>query len=630
MRRLLGIGLLSMALLVLGAPKAHGVTLEEIILLCKTGVSAEIVLENLRQDPNRPRLSVADAERLRREGVPEKVIAFLQAGDSKRAQPTPSSEETHRRQKEARLKEADALRHEAEKLRQEARRLAEEARRSKALTDEAVGRVKAELAEAYDDLRKGRSHRAISGFHRFLHSGLVQPNAYAYVEATFGLALAFQKANMPHSAASQLVEVIRRGPLTPRFAEAVAHLVEILDRIDFIHPVLALLAEFERDVSSQPRSWLDEYHFLLGEFYEHYDDAKRARRHFAKISSKSRRYSAARYHLGVLHTAAKNPRTGVAHFREALRRARGDRNQEIVELSSLALARLAFEVGSYQAAEHFYRQVPRVSRHFGRAQYELAWTHVMAEKYADALGTIHGLSSPFLRQVYGPDRWVLEAATYLNLCRTKEASQALKRFATDVVPSVEKLRSLLEGRLAPGALLAAVQALAADRPSSLPTLALRAAVADVGVYRAHASFAQLLSERRLAQRYLDGPVRAAVLAALDVRGSAYRARLDLELRRRLRDVLVELDMIKVKADEIGLEVELAEQGGLEEERRRMAAGKSGPERRDEKRTRRIRPGPGQQTWPFVGEYWLDELGAYRSALRSACPRLEKQGAKETP
>lgn len=616
-------------ILLAAGPPARAVTLEEIILLCKTGVSAEIVIESLRRDPSLPRPTSADVERMRQAGVPGAVIAFLRRpGHGPRVAPRPA--DSRRRQDEDRKAESVRLREEAERLRQEARRLAEEARRSKARTEEVAGRVKSELDQAYRDLRRGREFRAIARFHQFLHSGLVQPNSYAYLEGSFGLALAFQGAGMEHSAAGMLVEVIRRGPQTPRFEQAVSTLGALMDRISFVHPVIALLAEFGKEVESKPRAWLDEYHYLLGEFYDHYDNGKRAQHHFGKVSSGSRRYASARYHLGVLATGAKNPRTGVTLFRESLKRAQADKNQSVVELASLALARLAFEVGSYNAARHFYRRVPRTSRHYPRAQFELAWTEVMAERYRDALGTIHGLHTPFLRQLFAPDRQVLEAATYLNLCRYREATQALKRWGREVGPGVERLRTLLDERLAPGALLKAVRALAAGKPSSLPAFALPAAVADVRVYRAHQSLVQIEAEQRLAQTRLEGPAQKAVLASLRKRRNAFLVRLDLELNRRLRDVLVSLDAIKVKADEIGLEVELAEKGRLEEERRALSAGQKIDSGNGGMDIRRLRVGPGQQVWPFDGEYWLDELGSYRSALGSACPKPADPGAAAKP
>jgi len=529
--------LVALSLWLAGSPPAGAITLDEIILLSKTGVSAEIVIQNLRRDPARPKVTPADVERLRRAGVPEAVITFLTSGAATRRSSASGGATTRRHQRdEARKREAQRLRLEAERLRLEAKRLAAAARQARARSQTLQGRVKAELGAAYDALRRGKDWVAMARFHRFLRGGLVQPNSYAYLEATYGLARAFLQRKMVHSAALQLVEVLRRGPKTPRFDASVTLLSRVMEQIDFVHPVLALLAEFEGEVKGRPRAWLDEYHYLLGEFYERYDNAKQAIHHFSGVSEKSRRRAAAQYHLGVLYTGRKKPRTGVRHFRQALRVAQAAGNRAVAELADLALARLAFEVGSYRAAMHFYRAVPRRSRYFARAQYELAWTQVMSEKYRAALGTIHGLGAPFYRHWLLPDLRVLEAATYLNLCRYRPAQAALKRFATRVLPGVDRVRKALEGRLGPKGLTRAVLRLAAHRPSPLPPLALRALLADVRVYRSFRTLQALQGAQRRAAAHLHGPVRKDVLEDLSRREKAYRLRLGLEIRRRLRNL----------------------------------------------------------------------------------------------
>ena len=629
MSRRLWLGLL-LALL-MGASPAHAISVDEIILLCKTGVSADIVIQNIRSDSSRPKIGPADVERLRRGAVPERVISFLLKGhDPGSRRPTHVTKDhrrqnqLHRQQAAARRRdedlrlEAERLRLEAERLKQEAQRLARDANAARARASALEGRVKAMLEQAFSDLRRGREWRAIRGFYRFLHSGLVQPNSYAYLEGAYGLGRAFLAVNMYQSATGYLVEVIRRGPTTPRFDSAVTLLQKVVDRLDFVHPIIALLAAFEQELKTRPRAWLDAYHFFLGEFYERYDNAKKALHHFGHVSSSSRRYAAARYHQGLIYTGQKKPRTGVRYFRESLSAAKAARNRPVQNLASQALARLAFEVGSFKAAEHFYRRVSRRSQSFGRAQYELAWTLVMSERYSRALGTIHGLHSPFFAREYFPDLLILEAATYLNICRHKEAQQTLKRFNRRFGPLMARIRSYLAARPNEQTLYRDVRRLA-NRGSTLPKAVLHALVADVGFFRTLKTARLLEAERTLASRRLQGKVRSAVVGDLTKRHSIYLTRVGLEIRRRLRDILVELDGVKVKADEIGLEVELAEKGQLEADRRKLASGRSVKSRLRGTRTRRLRLRKGQQLWPFEGEYWLDEIGAYRSRLRGACP-----------
>jgi tetratricopeptide (TPR) repeat protein len=619
--------------LVLAARPAAAITVDEIILLCRSGVSADIVIQNIKSSGSRPRVYPADVEKMRTAKVPDKVIAFLTgAAGSTRADRQASearrSADDARKRDEERKQEAERLRLEAERLKREAKRLAVDARIARDRAAQLQGRVKVVLYAAFDDLRRGREWKAVTALHAFLRSGLVQPNSYPFLEGSYGMGRAFFSVGMYQAASGHLVEVIRRGPTTPRFDAAVTLLQKIVDKLEFVHPVIALLAAFESDLKKRPRAWLDEYHYFLGEFYERYDNAGKALHHFGTVSARSKRYAAALYHMGLIHTGKKKARTGVRYFRKALRAAQAAKNRPVQDMASLAVARLAFEIGSFKAAAHFYGKIGRKSRVFARAQYELAWTQVMSEKYRKALGTIHGLGSPFLAQEYYPDLLVLEAATYLNMCRYAEASKTLKRFNRRQQTMVTRIRRYLATKPSGAKMYQDVRRLATKRPGkALPKVVLYALVADVGFYRTLKTARQLETEMQLARKKLGGKVQKAVLADLSGRHKIYMQRAGVEIRRRLRDLAVQQDMVKVKADEIGLEVELAAKAQLETARRRLQAGHDTATRRKLPRILRLKLRPGQQVWPFEGEYWLDEIGKFRSRLRKACPvRRLKKGA----
>lgn len=613
----------------LGAPSARGATVEEIIVLCRSGVSPDIVIRSLRSDPSLPTVGPEEIRRLREAGVPGAVIRFLRRRGRRTGPTASTSRPSARAQRDtAKRQEASRVRQEAARLRAEAAQLARTVRTAEVRRKSLRSQVQTALDKAFSALRRGRHWQAIRRFSRFLGSGLVPPNSYAFLEGSFGLARAYLAADMLYAAAEQLVIVIRRGVRTPRFDAAVRALATVLHEIDFVHPVVALLAEFEKEVASRPQAWRDAYNFLLGEFYERYDDTPRALHFFAGVSAQSPHYPSARYHMGVLETARKRPRTGVHLFRAARRSARQRGNRAVLTLATLALARLAFEVGSYGAAIHYYREIPRRSRHFARAQYELAWTYVMAERYRLALGTIHGLHAPFFRDRYLPDLLILEAAVYLNLCRTQAASATLKRFRAQIGPAAAALRRLLDSSPSPAALRAAAMRAAAGGRSPLPPLGLRALVSDLRIYHVHRSWRRVRKEMSLAASGLGGAAKGRLLRSLRRRASALGTRLGLEIRRRLRDVLVQLDGIKVKADEIGLEVELAEKTALEARRRALAAGHS-VGRQHQRRQGRLRLRSQEIAWPAQTEYWLDEIGSYRSRLRSACrvPARTPKGAR---
>jgi len=632
--RLMLLAVLALGLLI--APgSAAAITVDEIILLCKTGVSADLVIQHIKASGSRPRVGPADVEQLRAGGVPGKVIAFLtgaagsgkvhrQADEARR-----SADDARRRQQERKL-EAERLRLEAERLKGEAKRLARDARSARDRAAGLQGQVKTVLSTAFDDLRRGREYKAITALHAFLGSGLVQPNSYPYLEGSYGLGRAFFNVRMYQAASGHLVEVIRRGPTTPRFDEAVSLLQRIVDKLEFVHPVIALLAAFEADLKKRPRKWLDEYHFFLGEFYERYDNNTKALRHFGAVSAKSARYAAALYHMGLIHTGKKKARTGIRYFRRALKAAKLAQNKPVQDLASQAVARLAFEIGSFRAAAHFYGRIGRTSRVFAQAQYELAWTQVMSEKYRHALGTIHGLRSPFFAQEHYPDLLVLEAAAYLNMCRYKEASKTLRRFNRRQKTLVHRIRRYLATKPSGAKMYRDVRRLATRRPGkALPKAVLYALVADVGFFRTLKTARQLETEMQLARTKLGGRAQKAVLTDLSQRHKIYLQRAGVEIRRRLRDILVQQDTVKVKADEIGLEVELAAKSQLEAAQRRLQSGRAAKGRQKLPRIMQLKLRPGQQVWPFEGEYWHDEIGKFRSRLRKACPVRNKR-KKGTP
>ena len=60
---------------VMWCPRARALTLKEILLLHRTGVSADIIIENIRRSGRRPRLSPADVERLRKAKVSPVLIS---------------------------------------------------------------------------------------------------------------------------------------------------------------------------------------------------------------------------------------------------------------------------------------------------------------------------------------------------------------------------------------------------------------------------------------------------------------------------------------------------------------------------------------------------------------------------
>jgi len=98
-------------------------------------------------------------------------------------------------------------------------------------------------------------------------------------------------------------------------------------------------------------------------------------------------------------------------------------------------------------------------------------------------------------------------------------------------------------------------------------------------------------------------------------------------RRRIKRLTEELSQLIKRVIKIEFEILQGEKGELEteviQERERGAAAAGNKPIED------IRADDEHVIWPFVGEYWRDELGYYRVKIRNKCQRNAPEGAPQT-
>jgi TolA-binding protein len=621
--------------LLVAAP-ALAVTVDDVISMAQAGVSSDIILDAIKGE--RFRLTAADVTRLKAARVPDRGIEAMRKGaaarpdsgtltDARRAADEFRRAEEERRAQEAReaeaarQRESARLRAEAEKLRREAEEMARQAKAAEQTAEARRQLIDAALREGMKHVGRGRYAEAARGLHRFLRGGLVPPNSYRYVDGEYGLAEALFGAGLHQAAAPHYVEVLRRGTATRRFAPAFHRLRAIAARTEYTHPVYELLATL--DVSGEGEDFADEYHFALGEFYSRYGTPEGARSHFEKVREASPRYAAARYHVGLLLVGEKKNKQALRAFEAAAAAAAGGGELEVRDLATLALARVAFEVGSWAAARAYYGRVGPSSRHYARARYELLWTQFMAQDHRAALGTLQTMHAPLHRGEYLPDLYIVEATIYLDLCRFDEARDALAAFRARTAGMTEQVKTFLGNRPPAEVVLDAVLGV---KRGALPEAVRRHVLRDVDFFNALTTYLQL--RRELAQVSVPersgggngqfGALTAELRPQLTDRLALYREQAAAFALRRLRDTQGDLGDLAIKADEIRFEIEFAEKERLADETLQLYQGAAGPKAPTGPRRDRVQLERAEEFWPDEGEYWEDEVPSYRSFLRGAC------------
>jgi hypothetical protein len=312
--------------------------------------------------------------------------------------------------------------------------------------------------------------------------------------------------------------------------------------------------------------------------------------HFSKLPEGSAEASRARSALLVtrLREEEQPPEALIADFlalSEDEKLTREARNE-----AALAVARLRYERQDYPGALEAYDRVRLPPLDPGRATLYLeeAWTRYKLGEPRAALGILTTLDAPSFRDEFLPDKYLLRALIYRDLCHYLPAKRAAKELTRRFADSLEALR---------------------NREDLTQDVRLRrAASARGGTKRAARFLALLEREAENLGRYAGsfGPLHAHLTKtyslAISEAERVYQTRLEDSVRQEADKLLRAAEQVRLMEYEVGLKLY----------------------ERVKKGTRVVAPAeeellsPARVAFPFDGEYWNDELRSYRVHLESRC------------
>jgi TolA-binding protein len=168
--------------------------------------------------------------------------------------------------------------------------------------------------------------------------------------------------------------ISEKGPQHPYFPDAIRRLLEV-------YGIIGDVERFDRYYNDfivtgkVPTTELISY-TLAKSFYRR-GEFNRAKGMFDSLPATSPYYSRARYFLGVLMIREKNYKQAITEFTTVQGVVPTDADQQqILELSQLALARLYYETGDFAEASEWYGKIPGSSAFYADQLYESVWTFV--------------------------------------------------------------------------------------------------------------------------------------------------------------------------------------------------------------------------------------------------------------
>jgi len=145
---------------------------------------------------------------------------------------------------------------------------------------------------------------------------------------------------------------------------------------------------------------------------------------FSSVKKETAFYPQARYFLGVTALRDKKLEDARAIYEEilALPEDAGYHNfKNIRELAELAVARIAFENGDNETALMHYAPVAFDSRSFPQAYYELSWTFIKRDQFADAVDTLRLVKNIAPHSKIATQAEILEGTLLVKMGRFGEA-----------------------------------------------------------------------------------------------------------------------------------------------------------------------------------------------------------------
>ncbi|MCL2258257.1 MAG: adventurous gliding motility protein GltC [Cystobacterineae bacterium] len=465
-------------------------------------------------------------------------------------------------------------------------------------------------------------------------------------EAQYILAKALYRLGLYHSSLSQFSDILAKGPSTPYFKSALEWLffigrktvneTVILDEIARYSNV-----EFPERFRSEFRYLLARYHFLRGKALDDIKETKEANGSFEEVVRLSLAvpegdpyYARAKYLEGLAYYRDGKLTQAVDALKEVIRKTRMVQStpQEsgsksffaLRELAFMQLARIHYGVGQSRNAIFYYSKVERGREQWLNSLFESSWASYRIGQYEHALGNLITLSSPFFREEYFPEAFILRAVIYFENCRYQEALSIVDDFEAIYGPVQEKLAQMVASNMSAEEYYQALDEMKkmnlnrrGSTTNEILARVLNLALTDTDLRKTLDAISELEKEVDVFSNYADSFKYSELVKMLidSIKGQRERlmnkagimakGKLELELLelRTLSSNALRIRVDTVEKEKIYLEQQLAEGGALDVIRKYKYS---------------VAVPDDYLYWPYTGEYWRDELGTYRYTLTKGC------------
>lgn len=395
-----------------------------------------------------------------------------------------------------------------------------------------------------------------------------------------------------------------------------------------IQNILELIAK--REIPGDVPYFGSDWNYFYGNYLESTDKLREAIAAYESVKLEDRHFLPAMFQKGVTHfrlreteAAEKALTTGLTDIVQEKLTLPATSIVSLNNYSRLTLGRLYYGQQKFLPAIRQYRLVDRDSSLFYAALWEQAWAFFMAGYPNHALGSLHASTSPFFKEHFNPEQWLLTSMIYYWMCRFDDARTALADFIDRHAKDVDALEKYLSRKaLTPQEGYELFENLIAGvREQSLPVsrAALNSAATADQLMFLRDQYATVLEERTRLRTRGIAKSRYGLSAAEDKLarwGDALKRDIGRAMIDELRTMKERFDLLRSQAEFLYLELLMSEKEHL-----------LGRELHGDKKMAQVSQdldvrgwGRDRQSWAASkkDEFWVDELGAYITRLDTQC------------
>ena len=304
--------------------------------------------------------------------------------------------------------------------------------------------------------------------------------------------------------------------------------------------------------------------------------------------------------------------------------------QALRELAFMQLGRTHYGARQNRYAIFYFNKVERGNTQWLEALFEGSWANYRIGQYEQSLGNLITLASPFFRDEYFPEALILKAVIYYENCRYRESLSIIEDFERIYGPVQEELSALVEKDMDAAAyfdVLDKVQkknkdGLEKKGTDELLERILKLALTDKDLKKTSDSIVELETEiegfSAKPDAFKFSNLSKALIEGLKTQRAELIKTAGVMAKSKLEFELGALKTLRANGLRIKFETNAKEKDFLESS--------LGPEG---KKTEVVKKVPytvavsdDHLYWPYVGEYWRDELGTYQYTLTKSCVEKE--------